>query len=54
MNARELYDEIMVDTNATSILFSENLLHKISDKLNTKKKTLKSIGLLNSGFNILR
>ena len=41
VNARELYDEIMVDANATSILSSEDLLREISDKLNAEKQTLK-------------
>ena len=41
VNARELYNDIMVDANAISILSSEDLLLEISDKLNAEKQTLK-------------
>ena len=41
VNARELYNKIMVAVNVTSILSSEDLLHEISDKLNADKRILK-------------
>ena len=40
VKARELYDRVMVDANATSILSCEDL-HEISDKLNAEKQILK-------------
>ncbi len=43
MNARNLYEEIMVDgISATSTLSSKALLHEIGDKMNSEKESIKN------------